>query len=113
MRYNGDVTPDRLREILEVGGWSQNQLADLLGVDSGSFRQWARGSRPVPDAIAAWLERFAVEAGPFVAALEAWHAANPPPTAPNRLSRVGDLAIFEDRQGIPHVAPAQVPGRRP
>ncbi len=62
------MTPDRLRECLDVLGWSQRGLADMLGVHETRARRWARGVMPVPDEVAGWLETLA-----------AVHAAHPAP----------------------------------
>lgn len=62
------MTPGRLGECLATLHWSQRALADILAYSEGTVRGWARGSRPVPPDVAAWLE-----------ALAAVHAANPRP----------------------------------
>jgi len=55
---------------LAVIGWSQRELARRLGVPESRVRRWARGTLPVPQAVAAWLRRAAE-----------LHFANPPPSA--------------------------------
>lgn len=62
------MTPTRLRECIEILGWSQRGLARMLGRDEGTARQWARGATRIPDDVAAWLERLA-----------RFHERNPPP----------------------------------
>lgn len=64
------MTPSRLREILALLHWSQRGLADVLGCSEGRTRGWARGRPPIPEPVAAWLERLA-----------SVHEANPPPRA--------------------------------
>jgi ribosome-binding protein aMBF1 (putative translation factor) len=53
------MTPTRLRECLDLIGWSQRALADTLGLHETRVRRWATGRYPVPDNVAAWLERLA------------------------------------------------------
>ena len=62
------MTPGRLRECLAWLRWSQRGLAEALGCDDRLVRRWAAGTGPVPDEVAAWLERLA-----------AAHAAMPAP----------------------------------
>jgi plasmid maintenance system antidote protein VapI len=62
------VTPDRLRECLDLIGWTQRGLADHLGVHETRTRRWAAGHYPVPPEVALWLERLAKA-----------HADNPAP----------------------------------
>ncbi len=63
------ITPTRLRECLDVLGWSQRGLATLLNRPEGTVRQWARGTVTPPSDVAAWLEA------------RARHAENTPPPA--------------------------------
>ena len=70
------MTPDRLRECLDLIGWSQRGLADKLEVDERQARRWAAGAAPIPDLVADWLER-----------VGAFHAANPAPAGRVRASR--------------------------
>lgn len=53
------MTPTRLRECLETLGWSQRGLARQLNRDEGSVRMWARGVLPIPEDVAAALEKLA------------------------------------------------------
>ena len=53
------MNPTRLRECLDAIGWSQRQLARVLGRQEGTVRQWARGAVQIPDDVAGWLERIA------------------------------------------------------
>ncbi len=62
------MTPTRLRECLQALHWSQRGLAEVLAYSEGTVRGWARGVRPVPPEVAAWLE-----------ALAAAHQAHPAP----------------------------------
>lgn len=62
------MTPARLRECLDLLGWSQRELANQIGLHETRTRRWASGRYPVPPPVEQWLER-----------LVACHAANPPP----------------------------------
>lgn len=73
------MTPDRLRQCIDALGWSQRGLAGELGRPEGTVRQWARGATQIPDDVAAWLDAAAAFAGPRLAEISAWRAANPPP----------------------------------
>ena len=53
------MTPTRFREILAALEWSQRALARILNLPEGLVRQWARGARPIPEDVAAWLEEVA------------------------------------------------------
>jgi transcriptional regulator with XRE-family HTH domain len=64
------MTGADLTFALAVIGWSQRELARRLGVTESRVRRWARGTMPVPEAVADWLRRAAE-----------WHIANPPPSA--------------------------------
>ena len=78
------MTPTRLRECLALLRWSQRGLADALNRDEGWVRMMARGTRPIPDALAAWLE-----------ALAAVHQAHPAPElldGRRRSAAVGEAA---------------------
>ena len=66
------MTPTRLRECLATLGWSQRTLAKLTQRDDSLVRRWADGDRPVPEAVAAWLERMA-------AGMQALLTSDPPP----------------------------------
>lgn len=62
------MTSTRLRECLQILGWTQRGLARLLERQEGTVRQWARGAVQVPDNVVLWLE------------IRAKHAEhNPPP----------------------------------
>lgn len=48
------VTAEAFREALEVLGWTHAEAAEALGVASRPrVTEWANGTRPVPDYIAA------------------------------------------------------------
>lgn len=49
----------RFRYCLAVIGWTAGELSRRLLMDEASVRQMARSARPVPDPLAAWLERVA------------------------------------------------------
>lgn len=66
------MTPDRFRDVLAELHWSQRGLADILARDERQVRRWASGQYPVPDDVAAWLEKLAT-----------FHAASPPPGKPD------------------------------
>ncbi len=53
------MTSTRLRECLNLMGWSQRGLADLLGLHETRVRRWARGLIDVPPEVASWLETLA------------------------------------------------------
>jgi DNA-binding transcriptional regulator YdaS (Cro superfamily) len=50
------MTPTRLRQCLDVLGWTQRGLARLLDRQEGTIRQWARGAVQIPDDVARWIE---------------------------------------------------------
>jgi transcriptional regulator with XRE-family HTH domain len=50
------MTADRLREIIEKLGSSQNALARFLQVDPRTMRRWALDELPVPVSVALALE---------------------------------------------------------
>ena len=62
------MTPDQLAHCLSAVGWNAPALARALGLEETTARRWLKGARPVPEAVAAWLE-----------ALAAAHRALPPP----------------------------------
>jgi hypothetical protein len=64
------MTPAEFRATLAALGWSGRFLSRRLGCQHNLPVRWARGSRPVPASIAAWLERrrSALEADPVPAA---------------------------------------------
>lgn len=70
---------DRFREILDLLGWGQLEVARLLHRDGREVRRWASGRNPIDPKAAAWLE---------------YQAANPPPMPPyitaSDLGRRGD-----------------------
>mgnify|MGYP002363188029 CR=1 FL=1 len=53
------MTTGRLRECLDLLGWTQRGLARMLDRPEGTVRQWARGAVTVPDDVAAWLDTLA------------------------------------------------------
>lgn len=69
------MTPSRLRECLELVGWSQRALADYVGINERQVRRWAAGAA-IPEPIAAWIDTLAQ-----------FHEANPPPAAPSGVIR--------------------------
>lgn len=62
------MNPTRLRECIEAIGWSQRGLAERLGRQEGTVRQWARGVVQIPHDVSDWLEKLA-----------RYHTANPAP----------------------------------
>ena len=66
------MTPDRLRELLAVLGWSQRGLARLVNRDVSLVRRWCDGERSVPVEVGEWLERMAERIAKML-------AADPPP----------------------------------
>jgi ribosome-binding protein aMBF1 (putative translation factor) len=62
------MTGADLTFALAAIGWSQRELARWVGVPESRVRRWARGTIPVPEVVAEWLQ-LAAE----------WHVANPPP----------------------------------
>lgn len=62
------MTSTRLRECLDLMGWSQRGLGEMLGLHETRVRRWARGLLDVPPEVADWLETLA-----------AVHAAHPMP----------------------------------
>lgn len=53
------MTPDRLRYCLDTIGWTQHQLAGILGLHETRTRRWAAGKYAIPPNVAEWLERLA------------------------------------------------------
>ena len=49
----------RLRECIDVVGWTQRGLVRVLGRHEGSIRQWACGVVQMPGDVALWFERLA------------------------------------------------------
>ena len=69
------MTPERLRECLSLLGWSQNHLADVLGLKRPDLVQrWARGASgyTVPEPVAEWIEWLATT-------VQELRATRPPP----------------------------------
>ena len=64
------LSSDRLTWLLCTIGWSSHELARQLTVGVRSVRYWLEDERPVPDAIALWLEE-----------LVAFRIAHPPPVS--------------------------------
>lgn len=73
------MTPTTLRAHLAALDWTQRGLAEMLAMDERQVRRWAAGHTPIPERIAAWVERAARELPPLRAAVDEWHANNPPP----------------------------------
>lgn len=63
------MTPNSLRDLMGAAGWSTFKLAELLGINEGTVRDWLKGRRGVPDALVAWLvkvdEFYAMHPVPF------------------------------------------------
>jgi len=51
------VTPARLRGCLDLLHWTPHALGEVLDVAERQVRYWLTGRAPVPEPIAAWLER--------------------------------------------------------
>jgi hypothetical protein len=65
------MTPGRLRECLEIIGWSVAELSRRLdGVSERNLNRMLSGSATIPDTIADWLE----------AIVRHMQAAPPPPS---------------------------------
>lgn len=73
------MTPSTFRAHLAALGWSQRGLADMLRRDERQVRRWLAGTAPVPPDAAAWILRAAQELPRLMAAVNQWHANNPPP----------------------------------
>lgn len=73
VKSRGPMDGQELHACIDLIGWPARSCADTLAVDEGTFRQWGRDSRPVPDPVAGWLRRLAKA-----------HIANPPPPPPTR-----------------------------
>lgn len=56
------MTPDRFRECLDLLCWTQRGLAKILGNSEGTVRRWARGSSPIPNSVATWINERAEHA---------------------------------------------------
>jgi transcriptional regulator with XRE-family HTH domain len=41
------MSPDHLRRCRESRNWTQDQLAEVVGVDRRSVSRWETGSRPI------------------------------------------------------------------
>lgn len=50
------MTPNELRECLNMLCWSQRGLARRLGRQEGTVRQWARGIVQIPLDVEVWIE---------------------------------------------------------
>ncbi|MCP1243866.1 helix-turn-helix domain-containing protein [Acetobacter lambici] len=50
------MTPERLKECLELIGWSQHELAKRVEADKQLVSEWVLGTSDIPASIAAWLE---------------------------------------------------------
>lgn len=58
------MTPERFRQILDLLGWSQGEVARLLQRDSREMRRWASGQNAIDAEAAAWLEKQAADPPP-------------------------------------------------
>jgi hypothetical protein len=56
------MTPDRLRQCLNLMGWSNRHLALMLDRPESTVRQWLAGAVQVPVDTAEWLEARACQA---------------------------------------------------
>ena len=63
-----NMTPERLRECLDILGMTDAQLIRALDADPRTVQRWQSGARNIPNVVADWLERLAAH----------WQA-NPPP----------------------------------
>lgn len=57
--FRMSMSPTRLRACIALPGWSLRELARRTSEDDGTVRQMGSGKRPVPNDLAAWLERVA------------------------------------------------------
>ena len=53
------MTSERFQQCLTVLRWSQFDIAVVLKCDVFLVHAWSNGTAPVPDDIAAWLEKLA------------------------------------------------------
>jgi hypothetical protein len=61
----------RFREILDLLGWGQNEVARLLHRDSREVCRWASGRNPIDPKAADWLEyqaKFPPPVPPYITA---------------------------------------------
>lgn len=54
------MTPDGFNLALLSIGWSVRSLASRLDCNATLTHRWSKGAAPVPEPIAAWLERLAL-----------------------------------------------------
>jgi len=62
--YADDPARDCLSALLTTSGLSQVELARVLGRDERTVRRWLGGQMPIPQSVADWLDRMAVEVEP-------------------------------------------------
>ncbi|AHJ66346.1 Hypothetical protein GbCGDNIH4_7189 [Granulibacter bethesdensis CGDNIH4] len=84
------LTPDRLRQILDLIHWSGRGLAAILKCDERLVRRWAAGSIEIPETVASWLEILADT-----------HSANPPPQSWRQRAERAQVPISEPRIQTP------------
>jgi hypothetical protein len=73
------MTPERLIEISSKDGIMHEWLADALSMtDQSMLRRWRRGSRRIPDDVAAWLEELhaVIKRQPEVEGWDYWRMVN-------------------------------------
>jgi transcriptional regulator with XRE-family HTH domain len=73
------MTPTERRRCLDLIGWSQRALADILGINDSTVRRWFRdGDTPVE--VDEWLAKVAK-----------FHEQNPPPE--HQITRTHDRVV--------------------
>jgi len=50
------MTPDRLSSCLAMIRWESTTLAKAVDVPMATVEQWLAGSKPIPRAVASWIE---------------------------------------------------------
>lgn len=50
------MTPERLRDALQIIRWSGRTLAKTVDVRSSLVSRWISGAEPIPKKVAAWIE---------------------------------------------------------
>jgi len=66
------VTPERWRECVNTLGYSNGDMARMLGRTPRRVNRWYSGKNAVPDDVADWVEA-------WVAEFRSWPTRNPPP----------------------------------
>lgn len=76
------LSPTERRAALDAAGWSQRELARLLGMPDGTVRSWMRGRGDAPAEVDAWLaEVHAFHMKHPAPDMTGWHRDHPPPKA--------------------------------